>query len=62
MTDTDTLIRWTVRGISPETLNMLSIVQETSGGSYGQYVNMAITTWFDSLEEDDAGDEDDKAA
>ena len=55
----DTFIRWTVRGINPETLNMLSIVRETSGGSYGQYVNMAITTWFDSLEEDN---EDDKAA
>ena len=57
MTDT---IRWTVRGIRPETLEMLAIVRQNSEGTFGEYVNMAVATWYESLP--DAAEEDDEAA
>ena len=57
MTDT---IRWTVRGIRPETLEMLAIVRQNSEGTFGEYVNMAVAIWYESLP--DAAEEDDEAA
>ncbi len=54
---TDNLIRWTVRGIHSETLDMLANIQETSGGNYGDYINEAVAQWYellpDDMEEDD---------
>ncbi len=57
MTDT---IRWTVRGIHSETLNMLANIQESSGGTYGEFVNEAVAHWYELLP--DAAEEDDEAA
>ena len=57
---TDNLIRWTVRGIRSETLDMLANIQETSGGNYGEFVNEAVAQWYDSLPDDN--DDDDGAA
>ena len=58
----DTLIRWTVRGIRQETLDMLAIVRQNSEGSFGEYVNEAINFWYSSLPEVDPGESDDEAA
>jgi hypothetical protein len=57
---TDNLIRWTVRGIHPETLDMLANIQESSGGNYGEFINEAVAQWYDSLPDDI--EEDDEAA
>ena len=57
---TDNLIRWTVRGIRSETLDMLANIQETSGGNYGDYINEAVAQWYELLP--DANEEDDEAA
>ena len=57
---TDNLIRWTVRGIRPETLGMLANIQESSGGNYGEFINEAVAQWYELLP--DANDEDDEAA
>ena len=57
MTDT---IRWTVRGIRPETLEMLATVRQNSEGTFGEYINMAVATWYESLP--DAAEDDDEAA
>jgi hypothetical protein len=53
-------IRWTVRGIRPETLEMLATVRQTSEGTFGEYINMAVAQWYDLLP--DAAEEDDEAA
>lgn len=53
---TDTLIRWTVRGIRQETLDMLAIVRQNSEGTFGDYVNEAVAQWFDSLPNADEED------
>ena len=58
MTDTK---RWTVRGIRPETLKMLAIVRQTSEGTFGEYINMAVATWYESLPDADEEDEDEAA-
>ena len=57
---TDNLIRWTVRGIRPETLDMLANIQETSGGNYGEFINEAVAQWYEFLP--DATEEDDDEA
>ena len=57
---TDNLIRWTVRGICPYTLDMLANIQQTSGGNYGEFINEAVAQWYDSLPDDI--EEDDEAA
>ncbi len=44
-------IRWTVRGIKQNTIDMIAEVQGTSGGSYGELINEAVLTWYDSLPE-----------
>jgi hypothetical protein len=44
-------IRWTVRGIKQSTIDMIAEVRETSGGSYGELINEAVETWYDSLPE-----------
>ena len=54
--------RWTVRGIRQETLDMLAIVRQNSEGSFGEFVNEAIATWYESLPEVNADEEDDAAA
>ncbi len=53
-------IRWTVRGIRPETLEMLAIVRQTSEGTFGEFVNEAVAQWYELLP--DAAEEDDEAA
>jgi hypothetical protein len=57
---TDNLIRWTVRGIRQETLDMLANIQETSGGNYGEFINEAVAQWYDLLP--DANEENDDVA
>jgi hypothetical protein len=57
---TDTLIRWTVRGIHQETLDMLGIVRQTSGGTYGELVNEAVAEWYDALPDADAPEDYDE--
>ena len=54
--------RWTVRGISQQTIDMLAIVRQNSEGSFGEYVNEAIATWYESLPEAISNEEDDEAA
>jgi hypothetical protein len=53
--------RWTVRGIRQETLDKLAIVRQNSDGSFGEFVNEAIATWYDTLPEANADEEDDEA-
>ena len=55
---TDNLIRWTVRGICPETLDMLANIQETSGGNYGDFINEAVSFWYSSIPDDIEEDEE----
>ncbi len=57
---TDNLIRWTVRGIHSETLNMLANIQESSGGNYGEFINEAVAAWYESVP--DAFEDDDEPA
>jgi hypothetical protein len=54
--------RWTVRGIRQETLDKLAIVRENSEGSFGEFVNEAVASWYESLPEVDPGESDDEAA
>ena len=54
--------RWTVRGIRPETLILLSNIRQTSGGTYGEFINESVEWWYDSLPDADSDEEDDQAA
>ena len=57
---TDNLIRWTVRGICPNTLDMLANIQQTSGGNYGEFINEAVAQWYEFLP--DANEDNDEVA
>jgi hypothetical protein len=58
MTDTK---RWTVRGIERKTLAMLANVRQTSGGTFGEFINESVAFWYDALDEDDANDDEEDA-
>jgi hypothetical protein len=52
-------IRWTVRGVSQQTLQKLAIVRKNSDGTFGDYVNEAVAQWYESLpdvDEEEDGD------
>ena len=53
--------RWSVRGISNETLEMLSIVRQNSAGTLGDYINEAVSLWYSSLPNADEKDDNEAA-
>lgn len=50
-------IRWTVRGVTPVTLDMIHEVAAASEITFGEALNEAVKTWYDGLE--DESDEED---
>ena len=44
-------IRWTVRNIEQNTIDMIAEVHETSGITYGELLNEAVLSWYESLPE-----------
>lgn len=46
-------MKWTVRNIEPEAINMIAVMAEKSGWTYGELVSDAIAVWYDSLPYED---------
>ena len=47
------LVKWSVRGVDPESVRKLMEVKQISGGVLGELVSEAIDFWFDCLGTDD---------
>ena len=46
-------IRWTVRNVSPDTVEMIAQVAEISDFCFGELLNQAVEFWYDALPEED---------
>ena len=56
-------MKWTIRNVEPEAIEMIAIMAEKSGWKYGALISDAIAVWYDALPyEDEVDDEPLQAA
>ncbi|WP_156907427.1 hypothetical protein [Thalassobaculum salexigens] len=56
-------MKWTIRNVEPGAIDMIAVMAEKSGWTYGALISDAIAVWYDALPyEDEVDDEPLQAA